>query len=269
MRPKQVILNTLSANSFFDRDISRSHQDIRLGILFSITTHLLFAASLIAYFEKTKISPNNIAENLTVSILLNANSTSDPEENSQTQVFEKHKSHLNPTEKNTAYPLDTKPDKPADHSVDLKPHSKNDELQKYNRSINLNKAKNQIAQIAEAIAEPEDRIRYVLNKNDASLAEEKYLRSWREKCEEIGRRNYPEGRLEGEVTTRIAIASDGTLIEAMVVKSSGIASIDEAVIKTIREASPYQPFNIEMRKKYDLIEFIRLWKLSNSRQAIY
>ena len=165
--------------------------------------------------------------------------------------------------------MDTKPDKPADHSVDLKPHSKNDELQKYNRSINLNKAKNQIAQIAEAIAEPEDRIRYVLNKNDASLAEEKYLRSWREKCEEIGRRNYPEGRLEGEVTTRIAIASDGTLIEAMVVKSSGIASIDEAVIKTIREASPYQPFNIEMRKKYDLIEFIRLWKLSNSRQAIY
>ena len=121
----------------------------------------------------------------------------------------------------------------------------------------------------ETITEPESRIRYVLNENDTSLAEENYLRSWREKCEEIGRRNYPEGRLEGQATTRIAIASDGTLIEAMIVKSSGIKSIDEAVIKTIREASPFQPFNIEMRKKYDLIEFIRVWKLSNSQQVIY
>ena len=269
MHPKQISLNTLSANSFFDRNLSPSYLDIRFGIMFSVAAHLLLGASLIAHFERTKIAPNKLKESLSVSILLNANSTSILDKNFRTQEIEKHRSYLRPAEKTITYPQNTESTKLINQSEDVKIHSSKNAVQGNNRSINLNKAKSQIAQIVETITEPESRIRYVLNENDTSLAEENYLRSWREKCEEIGRRNYPEGRLEGQATTRIAIASDGTLIEAMIVKSSGIESIDEAVIKTIREASPFQPFNIEMRKKYDLIEFIRVWKLSNSQQVIY
>ncbi len=259
----------MSAKGFLDGEPSTSHQGIRLSLIFSITAHFLFLAILIVYSELTQISPKNIVEALSVSISLNSNSTSPREKNLGAHGTEKHKNHLKPQNDNQNTLVNAKTTAPAEPTIDIKTLSNNNAPQKYKKSINLDRAKNQITQLAEAIAKPEHRIRYIQHHNDSSLAEENYLRSWREKCEEIGRRNYPKGRLEGQVTTRISIASDGSLIEAMIIKSSGIASIDEAVIQTIQQASPFQPFNIEMRRKYDFIEFIRLWQFSNARQIIY
>ena len=113
------------------------------------------------------------------------------------------------------------------------------------------------------------RSRLVLNQQNASLVEKKYIQSWTEKCEAIGRLNYPRGNIEGQVTTKVSIANDGKLVSANIIKSSGIASLDQAVIKTVEQASPFQPFNTDMRKNYDLIEFTRIWRFSRSRQIIY
>ncbi len=256
------------ATSFYERELSPSHGDIRLCLIFSITLHFLLVASLLAYSQRTQVTPKNISESLSVSILLNANSTSLRSKNLQPQKIEEQKSYFSPINDDQQKQPHSKSNTSNNRSKDIETQSKNNTRQKY-ASIDLDKTKNEIAQLVETINKPEHRIRSILNQNGSSLAEEKYLKAWRKKCEEIGRRNYPRDRLEGQVTTEIVIASDGSLVKAIIIKSSGIPSIDEAVIKTIQQASPFPPFNTEMRKKYDMIEFIRLWKFSNSQPIIY
>lgn len=41
--------------------------------------------------------------------------------------------------------------------------------------------------------------------------------------------------------TRVTIARDGRLMNAVIEKSSGLASLDAGVMETIRKASPYPP----------------------------
>jgi protein TonB len=48
-------------------------------------------------------------------------------------------------------------------------------------------------------------------------------------------------REEGTVLTRVTIARDGRLIDVVMVRSSGLASLDAGVLETIRRASPYPP----------------------------
>ena len=93
-------------------------------------------------------------------------------------------------------------------------------------------------------------------------AETAYLAMWRRKCERLGRVNYPPGNIQGELVMRVSIASSGQLNYVRIVRSSGSTLLDEAALKTVRQAAPYQPFSVEMRKAYDQLEFTRTWQYS-------
>ena len=93
-------------------------------------------------------------------------------------------------------------------------------------------------------------------------AEAAYLAMWRRKCERLGRVNYPPGNIQGELVMRVSIASSGQLNYVRIVRSSGSTLLDEAALKTVRQAAPYQPFSVEMRKAYDQLEFTRTWQYS-------
>lgn len=41
--------------------------------------------------------------------------------------------------------------------------------------------------------------------------------------------------------TRVTIARDGRLVDVVMERSSGLASLDAGVLETIRRASPYPP----------------------------
>ncbi len=101
-----------------------------------------------------------------------------------------------------------------------------------------------------------------------SASEAAYLNMWRAKCERIGAINYPAGRLEGEVLILVSILSDGTLEEVRILKSSGHRKLDRAALATVRQAAPFQPFNVEMRKSYDRLEFTRWWQFSKTRSRL-
>ena len=101
-----------------------------------------------------------------------------------------------------------------------------------------------------------------------SASEAAYLNMWREKCERIGRRNYPPGQLEGNVLMLVSIFSDGTLEEVQILRSSGHRDLDRAALSTVRQAAPYQPFNVDMRKSYDRLEFTRTWQFTRSGSEI-
>lgn len=101
-----------------------------------------------------------------------------------------------------------------------------------------------------------------------STAESAYLTMWRRKCERLGGNNYPAGRLQGELTLRVSIHRTGRLLDVALLRSSGHEALDAAALKTVRQAAPYQPFNVDMRKRYDELTFTRTWQFSRSGSFI-
>ena len=101
-----------------------------------------------------------------------------------------------------------------------------------------------------------------------STAESAYLAMWRRKCERLGGKNYPAGRLQGELTLRVSIHHTGRLLDVALLRSSGHEALDAAALKTVRQAAPYQPFNVDMRKRYDELTFTRTWQFSRSGSFI-
>ena len=85
---------------------------------------------------------------------------------------------------------------------------------------------------------------------------------WRRKCERLGRLNYPPGNIQGELLMQVSIFSNGHLDYVRIARSSGSSLLDEAALQTVRQAAPYQPFSVEMRKAYDRLEFTRTWQYS-------
>jgi protein TonB len=124
-----------------------------------------------------------------------------------------------------------------------------------------------IAQDQQALAKM-PRTKRLSSVTTRSASEAAYLNMWRQKCERIGRSNYPAGGLEGEVLMLVSIVADGTLEEVRILNSSGHRELDQAALATVRQASPYQPFNVEMRKSYDRLEFTRTWQFSKSGAAL-
>ncbi len=124
-----------------------------------------------------------------------------------------------------------------------------------------------IAQDQQALAKM-PRTKRISSVTTRSASEAAYLNMWRQKCERIGRANYPSGQLEGEVLMLVSILADGTLEEVRILKSSGHRELDRAALATVRQAAPYQPFNVEMRKAYDRLEFTRTWQFTKSGSAL-
>jgi protein TonB len=93
-------------------------------------------------------------------------------------------------------------------------------------------------------------------------AETAYLAMWRRKCERLGRLNYPPGNIQGELVMQVSIFSNGHLDYVRIAHSSGSSLLDQAALETVRQAAPYQPFSVEMRKAYDRLEFTRTWQYS-------
>ena len=112
------------------------------------------------------------------------------------------------------------------------------------------------------------RIKRISSVSTRSAAEAAYLNMWRQKCERIGRANYPPGALEGEVLMLVSIRHDGQLGDVRILKSSGRRALDQAALATVRQAAPYQPFTVEMRKAYDVLEFTRTWQFSTRGSAL-
>ncbi len=91
-----------------------------------------------------------------------------------------------------------------------------------------------------------------------------YLDSWRKKIEAIGNLNYPEEASEdgiyGTLRLMVAIRPDGTVDDIRILRSSGERVLDEAAIRIVQLAAPFEPFPQELRSSVDVLEIIRTWQ---------
>ncbi|MEP5765786.1 MAG: TonB family protein [Halieaceae bacterium] len=96
-----------------------------------------------------------------------------------------------------------------------------------------------------------------------------YLHSWRSKVEAIGNRYYPVASsrygIYGDLRLMVAIRYDGRIENIEVLSSSGHAVLDEAAIRIVRMAAPFDPFPAELRETTDVLEIIRTWKFRQNR----
>lgn len=91
-----------------------------------------------------------------------------------------------------------------------------------------------------------------------------YLNEWRTRIEQVGNRHYPQQARDrgiyGDLRLMVALLPNGEVHEVKVLKSSGQKLLDEAAIRIVHLASPYQPFPAEMRRQVDVLEIIRTWR---------
>jgi periplasmic protein TonB len=108
------------------------------------------------------------------------------------------------------------------------------------------------------------RVKRLTSVSAKSADEAAYLNAWRQRVERIGNANYPAGGQWGSLRMLVVLRFDGALEEVRLLESSGHQALDEAALRIVRLAAPYQAFPVEMRKKYDRLEIIRTWQFSRS-----
>ncbi|MFU8814259.1 MAG: energy transducer TonB [Pseudomonadales bacterium] len=137
-------------------------------------------------------------------------------------------------------------------------------------SLSYDDLAREIASLEARIAEEQQadanrpRVKRLTSVSAKSADEAAYLNAWRQKVERIGNANYPAGGMSGSLRMLVVLRFDGALEEVRLLESSGHPLLDEAALRIVRLAAPYQAFNVEMRKKYDRLEIIRTWQFSRS-----
>jgi len=95
-----------------------------------------------------------------------------------------------------------------------------------------------------------------------------YLEAWRSRVERIGTANYPSrflgGPDHGRPTLEVTIRADGELKDIVVRRSSGDKALDQAALKILRLAAPFDPLPPNIRKDYDVLRFAYDWDFFDS-----
>jgi periplasmic protein TonB len=91
-----------------------------------------------------------------------------------------------------------------------------------------------------------------------------YLDSWRRKIERVGTMNFPDvarrGKFSGTPVIEVTIGADGKLLQTIVRRSSGHAEIDEAAMRILKLAAPFDPFPGDLASKHDEIRIAYEWQ---------
>lgn len=93
-----------------------------------------------------------------------------------------------------------------------------------------------------------------------------YIGAWINKVERIGTLNYPKELLQKNrkrsPVVSVSIARDGSIRSAKIVRSSGSAATDQAALRILRLAAPYDPFPNELAIGNDALTFAYEWHFS-------
>jgi protein TonB len=91
-----------------------------------------------------------------------------------------------------------------------------------------------------------------------------YLDNWRKKIEAIGNLNYPQEATDegiyGTLRLLVAIRPDGSVDDIRILRSSGERVLDEAAVRIVQLAAPFEPIPAAMRSNVDVLEIIRTWQ---------
>jgi protein TonB len=107
-----------------------------------------------------------------------------------------------------------------------------------------------------------DDARLATPSTQASILAE-YLDSWRRRVERIGTTHFPAhvvaNRDVGRPTLEVTIGGDGRLEDIVVRRSSGDKALDQAALRILRLAAPFEALPDHIRAEYDVLKFAYEW----------
>ena len=96
-----------------------------------------------------------------------------------------------------------------------------------------------------------------------------YMDAWRRKVEQVGNLNYPEEAerrgLTGDLLLDVAIRPDGTVEEIALRRSSGERILDDAAIRIVEIAAPFEEFPEDIAEDVDILHIERTWIFHSGR----
>ena len=99
-----------------------------------------------------------------------------------------------------------------------------------------------------------------------------YVDNWRHKVERIGNLNYPEEakarRIYASLQLTVAIKSDGEVESVEINRSSGHKFLDQAAIRIVRLAAPFERFPDNVRTDTDILHITRTWSFTKADQVV-
>jgi protein TonB len=98
-----------------------------------------------------------------------------------------------------------------------------------------------------------------------------YVDNWRQKIERIGNLNYPEEaktrKVYASLQLTVAIKADGEVESVEINRSSGHKFLDQAAIRIVRLAAPFDRFPDNIRKDTDILHVTRTWSFTKGDQV--
>ncbi|HEX3097610.1 MAG TPA: energy transducer TonB [Usitatibacter sp.] len=99
-----------------------------------------------------------------------------------------------------------------------------------------------------------------------------YVDNWRQKIERIGNLNYPAeakaNRIYGSLQLTVAIKADGEVESVEINKSSGHKVLDQAAVRIVRLAAPFERFPQNIRADTDILHITRTWTFTRGDQVV-
>ena len=97
-----------------------------------------------------------------------------------------------------------------------------------------------------------------------------YVDNWKLKIERIGNLNYPSEakarRMYGALQLTVAIKANGEVEDVQINRSSGRKILDDAAIRIVRLASPFDIFPDNIRRDTDILHITRTWSFTKQDQ---
>lgn len=107
------------------------------------------------------------------------------------------------------------------------------------------------------------RVSFVDSLSAKSASEAQYVREWVDKVERVGNLNYPDEarrkQLAGSLILHVLLNHDGDIISVEIGSPSGHQVLDDAAMRIIRLAAPFEPFPEQLHQTTDRLMITRTW----------
>jgi periplasmic protein TonB len=114
------------------------------------------------------------------------------------------------------------------------------------------------------------RIRRLTSVSAKASIDAQYLDDWRRRIERIGNIHYPaeakRNRLYGQLRLAVSVLPNGYVDGIEVLQSSGVRILDDAAMRIVRLAEPFQTFPPELADEVDKLEIISTWQFVPGNQ---
>jgi protein TonB len=99
-----------------------------------------------------------------------------------------------------------------------------------------------------------------------------YMEAWRAKVERVGNLNYPDQarqqKLTGQLVLDVEIRRNGQVHAINIIRTSGHKLLDDAAMRIVRLAAPFDAFPEAFRGEVDILHITRTWQFMRGNRLV-